>query len=191
MTTGAKKVTWTSGKSQGFLGEPDCGDIEDEKAYAHLMRTLSVLLDQIVDVMFPCTRADTQLVQPTLRTMGRWTRHTRWTGRERRLAPVGAVWVPRVRNQSTPILVRAQARSGAQTNGKVHRKCLLYMLDERHDSALKFVQAQTGARKWKYIALDEHKAAITWKNKDTEKPHGRGRRRPSSSDDQGRVDSAV
>ena len=59
MTTGAKKVTWTSGKSQGFLGEPDRGDIEDEKAHAHLMRTLSVLLDQIVDVMFPCTRADT------------------------------------------------------------------------------------------------------------------------------------
>ena len=109
--------------------------------------------------------------------MSRWTWHARRTRRERRTAPLGAIWARRVRNQSMPILVRAQARSGAQPNGKVHRKCLLYMLDERHDQALKFVQAQTGARKWKYIALVEasfgdHKSCHHMENKDTEKPHG-------------------
>ena len=50
---GYESVPWQRCQQRGFLGEPDHGDIENEKAY------VSVLLDHIVDVTCPCTKADT------------------------------------------------------------------------------------------------------------------------------------
>ena len=69
-----------------FLDNQTMETSKTKKLTPNLMRTFSVLLTG--RSLAQEQTLWTQLLQPTLRTMSRWTWHERRTGRERRTAPV-------------------------------------------------------------------------------------------------------